>query len=1043
MTSPKTPDDREGASYLTDPNYGPDSDNKKSLQGLDFTEPGLADIQKKGKVFLGSYLTDYVTIGRQGNNQNNELIETQPFTDQNDNKHLETTNFFEPADLTSLLGTVGKKPKDFGKHTPTPHSKPDKDTNTSGNDLLRNIVANPGEIKGPSVRTIYTKPKPGSYQEFVLKRLVAANLYHPTSDESPFVIDPTGNDEQAATKGLFTIQRDLGSFVVSGTTENDPASGLRVTVNDMSRMALSLLAQGTGEAKESEQILGGQSLGMFAAVLHTTEQLGILGVPISKLRIKGLSTTNAEMKKKIDAARGSDDFLAPKNNKSLNSRGIAPDGDGYQSTPYNSVSYAQFNTFLEPFGSLGGSGGMLVIAIEGVLALIVISLLISGIDAIANVGFLGGGGGFSPKAAGRGDGNFISPLKPYDYDLGVHGGKGALEGLKGVLIKLLRITDTDYDFENCVANGILLLVGFNPDVGKLAGWAALAAGGAALAEFALNLVLSPSYYANLFRQIVRDANETIARFREIGGSLTSGIGTVAAAIEKLVSSKAYQFIMIAAGVGDASLKSTHGQLDVGDESRLHDLNGSLNPLDSFFESQGGDAPSGWDIHADARHGRIRSRISRWEGGENPLSLHTFLASYKRQPETNPSVIRSLIKPTRRDVEKIERDLEAEYMPFYFHDLRTHEVISLPAFVTQFNESFNVNYTSNTGYGRQDPVRTYESAERTMSFAFRLVAFGKEDFDEMWLLVNKLVAMCYPQYSKGRQREYKQVAAAGETAYQFIQPFSQIPAASPVIRLRFGDILKSNYSKQNLERQFKLNEETNKARKEYQDALNQEVRKLKDDFEKNKSKLAAICGVLRHPEHSYSIVGTGLLGNNSPSIVTWPADAVVEIVTYNGVLPGSATATVSSDKGTSNAHIGLVAADISFDENIARSVSATKLAQQAADLKAQEEAGSILSSEQNANFFKVENNAIVRSFESTKGKGMAGVITSLAFDYGDYPYEITPGSRAPKMIDVSLGFSPMHDLPLGLDYDGNMRAPSHPVGNALKGFGSVYEEVKKK
>ena len=69
--------------------------------------------------------------------------------------------------------------------------------------------------------------------------------------------------------------------------------------------------------------------------------------------------------------------------------------------------------------------------------------------------------------------------------------------------------------------------------------------------------------------------------------------------------------------------------------------------------------------------------------------------------------------------------------------------------------------------------------------------------------------------------------------------------------------------------------------------------------------------------------------------------------------------------------------------------------------------------------------------------MAGVITSLNLNYGEYPYETIPGSKAPKMIDVSLGFSPIHDLPLGLDYEGKLRAPSHPVGSIMKGFGSVY------
>ena len=41
------------------------------------------------------------------------------------------------------------------------------------------------------------------------------------------------------------------------------------------------------------------------------------------------------------------------------------------------------------------------------------------------------------------------------------------------------------------------------------------------------------------------------------------------------------------------------------------------------------------------------------------------------------------------VSHIEDRLEAEYYPFYFHDLRTNEVIGLHAFITNLNENFNI------------------------------------------------------------------------------------------------------------------------------------------------------------------------------------------------------------------------------------------------------------------------------------------------------------------------------------------------------------------
>jgi len=991
---PKTLKEETAVSHLVDPAFDPDTDNKKSLVGVDLTEPGVADISKTGKVFLGSYLRDYVVDGRHNSGKGNELLEEKPFTNQNDAQHLQTTDFFEKSDLSNLLDKTGKDPRH------------------SGHDLLRNVSS-------AGLESMYIQPEQGSYQQFVVEKLIASNLYHPT-EHSPFVNNPDASNEELATKGLFTIQRDLGSFVLSGSSGKNPASGVRVKVSDMSRMALALMAQATGDQHAANTIIDGNVVGVWESVLHTTEQLGIKGVPVHRLRLKGLSPTSTHIKNLVAAARGNDDLLQTVSQNSLSDRGITDHGPvKWQSSALNSVSYTQLNSFLEPFGGLTGSGGMLVIAIEGVLALLSVSLLISALN-----GTVGSGGS-----------DYVNPNNPHNYAFGSHGKKSS-NSIENVLYKLLRITKTDYDFANCVEAGIMLLLGFSPELGT-AGFKAALLNPGSLGVFALNLALSPSYYANLFRQIVRDANEIAAKYKEIGGSFSSGIGSIAALAEKLTSSKAYQFVMIAAGVGDAALKSSTGQFDVG--SLISGIPGSSYAQKLFLKND--QNPEGYVISADqnARHlGKHRQQVSRWEGGRNPLSLHTFLASNVRQSETIAgNTVRKAYIPSPDTVREIERDLEAEYMPFYFHDLRTHEVLSLPAFVTQFSENFAVNYTSNKGYGRQDAVKTYESAERSMNFGFKLVAFNKADFDEMWLLVNKLVAMCYPQYSKGRQREYRQ----GEMTYRFTQPFSQIPAASPVIRLRFGDVLKSNYSEKTIRKQFDLQGQgEGEVHRKYNEARIEEIIDLKKKFEGNKTKWAAICGKVSHPEQRHPQVG---LKNKSMS---WDVSDIVRVMAYKNLMAGEGQAIVQADSDKSLSFmIELLPEEIAFDEDRASTYVDLRTVDERAAIDVETSAGREIPLENVENFFKPSNNAIIRSFNSTRGKGLAGVITSLAFDYGNYPYETKPGSRAPKMIDVALGFSPIHDLPLGLDYNGEMRAPSHPVGDIMKGFGPVYsdEEMKKK
>jgi hypothetical protein len=94
----------------------------------------------------------------------------------------------------------------------------------------------------------------------------------------------------------------------------------------------------------------------------------------------------------------------------------------------------------------------------------------------------------------------------------------------------------------------------------------------------------------------------------------------------------------------------------------------------------------------------------------------------------------------------------------------------------------------------------------------------------------------------------------------------------------------------------------------------------------------------------------------------------------------------------------------------------------------------------SSFFDPSTNAVVRAFETTRGKGLAGMITSLKFTWLDAnnTWEVTRGSRAPMWCKVSIGLDVVHDLPLGMSHDGFMIAPTYPVGNINRRFfGTPY------
>jgi hypothetical protein len=94
------------------------------------------------------------------------------------------------------------------------------------------------------------------------------------------------------------------------------------------------------------------------------------------------------------------------------------------------------------------------------------------------------------------------------------------------------------------------------------------------------------------------------------------------------------------------------------------------------------------------------------------------------------------------------------------------------------------------------------------------------------------------------------------------------------------------------------------------------------------------------------------------------------------------------------------------------------------------------------FLSADHNSIIRSFESTRGRGLAGVIKGLKFDWltENTPWEINWGSRAPMVCKVTVTFAPIHDIPPGIDYEGFNRAPIYNVGKLSEAMaGDAYDD----
>ena len=331
------------------------------------------------------------------------------------------------------------------------------------------------------------------------------------------------------------------------------------------------------------------------------------------------------------------------------------------------------------------------------------------------------------------------------------------------------------------------------------------------------------------------------------------------------------------------------------------------------------------------------------------------------------------------VKEVEDKLEVEHMPFSIQDLRTNEVIAFHAFLNSLTDSYAAEWSAQKGFGRLEAAQIYGGASRSIGLSFTMVAFNNEDFDEMWYKINKLTTLVYPQWSRGTVME-------NDEHGKFIQPFSQVPTASPLARVRVGDIFTSNYSKQNVARLFGLGEEGLLF-----DNVTTDVTEEKNVL--NSAGAEALGKVLWDK-------GLKALLQEYAEIIDAGSEFEVQFFPRDGD-----TKSYYEWRGT---YFGVGSENLHTAVTVHSTVDTIE------------------------NFFNAKNNPIIRSFESTAGRGIACAITSIGFDWkmGEVGWNTAPGSKAPRFCEVSLGLTPIHDITPGLDHNGLNRAPIYGVGSQM-------------
>ncbi len=507
----------------------------------------------------------------------------------------------------------------------------------------------------------------------------------------------------------------------------------------------------------------------------------------------------------------------------------------------------------------------------------------------------------------------------------------------------------------------------------------------ALRVAAISLTGEKGYYMNLFREIIKDSGQLLRGIGENPASLLSPSGGIGA----IASSKIVRFINVLAAIGDMIVLQSYAKDYYKFNATTTDpyidgfnLGGTLVKNARDFAKQrikgarfGGTRGSHLSVNElPSAHLIPANYASLWpEGSGNDKKLTSFKAS------ATAGEGRTNLRISQERVAQIEHMLDAEYMPFYFQDLRTNEIIAFHAFLDDVSDSYTANYNSAGGYGRIEEIKTYKDTKRSVGVTFHVIATNPEDFDYMWWQINKLTTMVYPQWSRGREL----TAKVNDQDFKFVQPFSQIPNATPVIRVRVGDLIRSNYSRFNLKRLFGYN-----------------------DVNTNQTNGTS--------QRYYALPGY-YIDHNFPEGPPVKVSSIIEL--------GSFKPAPFNPNDEQESHY-VVKNDIEsfkfiriklFDIKSTPAISPTDLAKV---------------------FYEAEgdgSNSVIRSFETSMGKGLASVITSLQFTWNDALWgagEDGTGNRAPRSCKVQMNFDPIHDIAPGLDHEGLNRAPIYPVGGLV-------------
>ena len=89
-----------------------------------------------------------------------------------------------------------------------------------------------------------------------------------------------------------------------------------------------------------------------------------------------------------------------------------------------------------------------------------------------------------------------------------------------------------------------------------------------------------------------------------------------------------------------------------------------------------------------------------------------------------------------------------FFTIFIKHLPTGKVVQFEGWVTEFQDNFSSNWSTQNVYGRMDPLAAFENTQRSITLGFDIMSDSMSDGIENLVEINRLIEFLYPMYRGG-------------------------------------------------------------------------------------------------------------------------------------------------------------------------------------------------------------------------------------------------------------------------------------------------------